>query len=381
MIEQVLIFSSILVVVSVACVVYHGRLPKDEHNALNAVHKMISIVPEATQKSIFDQRFLRVTERNGVSSTASQGTAPMVHLEPVDDHIPWLHIPKTGTSFVNVLLHYACQNAPTKRPMGTWGLHAWEEYASNSEYKCSQEYSRIPFLFPSYEEDHHSFHAIVTDEIYKHNKGKLIGMLRDPKSHRMSLTKHKYLDDYGTKLFKSFARNHGLAEDDKSLSTFLGFVRGVEAGALLGSRNVFRYKKEDKQEQALVDLAKHRLTEGFQYIGITNRYPESVCLFYSKFAKPGDSSGTDKTCKPVVFRAVNTADSHVSAFNFTDADWDYFESYDDEIDREIYNHALELFEADLIRYGITKDSCVARGCWPEETTAVEKRREDWEDSG
>ena len=68
----------------------------------------------------------------------------------------------------------------------------------------------------------------------------------------------------------------------------------------------------------------------------------------------------------MVFNPTNTAQDHSSQFNFTSDDWKYFESYDDEVDREIYNHALQLFEADLARFGVTKKACVARDCWPKE---------------
>mmetsp|Transcript_19508 Transcript_19508/g.33518 ORF Transcript_19508/g.33518 Transcript_19508/m.33518 type:complete len:411 (+) Transcript_19508:39-1271(+) len=292
------------------------------------------------------------------------GDAPMIHLDPVDGHFPWLHIPKTGSSFVNVLIQFACANFPAEEPLSTGGVNHFNEYTSNSEYECSQEYAGIPFLA----ED--SFHQPVTDAVYQQNKGKLMGMLREPKSHRVSYAKHKFMKHYGSEGWKEYISINGLPKDDKTFKTMLGFNRGFETSFLAGPRHAFRYKDDEEEQREILDEAKHRLTEGFQYIGITNRYPESVCLFYSKFAKPGDDTGTDKSCKPVVFKPVNTAagcdGERVAEFNFTDADWEYFEDYDDEIDREVYNHALELFEADLVRYGVTRESCIARGCWPEE---------------
>jgi len=332
------------------------------------------------QRTSIISRHLRARAGGGDSSSNTLGTAPMVHLESVDRHLPWLHIPKTGSSFANVLFQYACANGPSIKPL-RGGPHHWEKYTLDSQYECSQEYSLFPYLYPSDGLDYKDFHAPLSDDIYEHNKGKLVGMLRDPREHKMSLVKHKYSWHVGRESWKSFISSHSLSENDKSLSTFLEYARGYEAGYLIGMRGTFHDRKEAKKEKALVDLAKQRLTEGFQYIGITNRYPESVCLFFSKFAKPGDSSGSDKTCKSVVFKPVNTADGHVSSFNFTNADWDYFETFDDDIDREIYNHALAMFEADLVRYGVTRESCIARGCWPDQSTAVEERTSGWEKSG
>ena len=160
-----------------------------------------------------------------------------------------------------------------------------------------------------------------------------------------------------------------MPEDDKWLSTFLAYERAIETFYLFGERFHHPFGLNNQYfEKMLVNLAKQRLNEGFQFIGITNRWEESVCLFFSKFIKPGDESGTERSCRPEVFEPINTASSHRSAFNFTKEDLKYFDSYDDEIDRETYNHALRLFEADLLRYGVTRDACISRGCWPEADT-------------
>mmetsp|Transcript_1001 Transcript_1001/g.1749 ORF Transcript_1001/g.1749 Transcript_1001/m.1749 type:complete len:387 (+) Transcript_1001:97-1257(+) len=349
MVERATIFTSVFLAVCAVSAIY---LRQFSNRATNTLRN--------NGRSIFVQRRLRTQTEDG-----AQDTSPMVPLESVGGHIPWLHIEKTGSSFVNVLLHYACANAPSDEAMAG-GPHHWEHRTSVSEYECSDDYTFFPYLYPANNLDYKDFHAPLFDAIYEHNKGNLVGMLRDPRSHRLSFAKHKYLEQYGSDGWIKFTSKRGYSETDKSLRVFLEYMKGFETAVLAGQRPIFRSGLDKKKERAVIDLAKQRLREGFQYIGITDRYLESVCLFYSKFSKPGDDSGADKTCKPVVFMPVNVASDHMVAFNFTDADWEYYEDYDDKIDREIFEFATELFEADLLRYGVTRESCIARGCWPED---------------
>eukprot|EP00581_Thalassiosira_minuscula_P013461 CAMPEP_0183717498 /NCGR_PEP_ID=MMETSP0737-20130205/11102_1 /TAXON_ID=385413 /ORGANISM="Thalassiosira miniscula, Strain CCMP1093" /LENGTH=384 /DNA_ID=CAMNT_0025946959 /DNA_START=83 /DNA_END=1237 /DNA_ORIENTATION=- len=375
--------SVVLLTVCALGVVYYQQASHNVSDALNTAKGMIRAVSESTRVSILDKRHLRVgTENyNYSSSSTTQGNAPMIHLESVDDHFAWFHIEKTGSSFVNTLQYYACANPPKK--LGTGGANHWaDEVTSISEYQCAKEYSQNPRL--------RGFHEPLNHDIYEHYKGKLVGMLREPKSHRISYAKHKFLNLYydtyesgkpkGRHKWQKFISQNGFPEHDQRASTYLQFMRGFETSWLVGEPWVFQIHRET--ERALIDLAKHRLNEGFQYIGITNRYAESVCLFYSKFQKPWDSSGSDKTCKPQVFEAVNTAASHeIQEFEFTEEDLKYLESWDDEIDREVYNYALELFEADLRRYNVTQEACIAKGCWPEPTDIEEGKGGEMDKSG
>ena len=104
-------------------------------------------------------------------------------------------------------------------------------------------------------------------------------------------------------------------------------------------------------------MAKRRLLEGFQYIGITNRYSESVCLFNIKF---------DGKCKQIMFKNVNPANSHPMAFNFSTEDMAFLKTYQDSIDDELYHFANSIFEKELQKYGVTKEFCASQGCWPDE---------------
>lgn len=134
---------------------------------------------------------------------------------------------------------------------------------------------------------------------------------------------------------------------DDRFRTFLDFMEGSMTKHLANvsesAWNVSTKSVSPGRRAEIIDSAKKRLSEGFQYVGITNRYAESICLFFIKFAKPGNrSSSTEPLCKPAVLKSLNTATEHKqSSFNFTEEDLIYFETYDDTADREVYNHAFE----------------------------------------
>lgn len=284
--------------------------------------------------------------------------APVLRVKPVDNHFAWLHIEKTGSTFITVLLHYACANAPPDRTIwvGEFKLIVAEE-----ESRCDEKYIGDPFLTASANQSKQEFHEKLKVPIYEHNKGRLIGMFREPISHRISLAKHKFDEFYEREDYGKFLSRNGFPTNDTRLSNFLQFTEGFQTSRLAGTPE---FSTGINNKTADINLAKRRLTNGFQYIGITNRWAESVCLFFFKFKKPGKHSIREPLCPPAVFGAVNTAGEHSAAFNFTDEDMKYLENYDDPADREVYNHALQLFEAELHRYGVTEESCAAKGCWP-----------------
>lgn len=285
-------------------------------------------------------------------------------INTVDDHFAWFHIEKTGTSFVNVLLHYACSNATKKiknnknnatKDLLLRAVHPYERVTSNNKYICARKYLRYPFLSTA-SNTTGAYHQALTNEIYEYNKGKLIGLFREPRQHRVSLLKHKYLEIIQHRLWLDFSRIRRNSANETSFMVMLDFLRGYETAMVLGDRDLFRRNVTSSQIDLHLSAAKTRLQEGFQFIGITNRYSESVCLFNMKFG--GE-------CKQVMFQKVNQASDHPDAFKFSEADWRYFEKYDDYIDRQLYNYVENIFEKELELYKISEKNCAAIDCWPQ----------------
>ena len=274
-------------------------------------------------------------------------------INTVDDHFAWLHIEKTGTSFVNVLLHYACSNITEDLILRA--VHPYEQVTSNHQFICATKYLRYPFLSKA-SNTTGAYHQSLTHDIYNYNKGNLIALFREPKQHRISFLKHKYSEVIEGRAWKKFSHLRRHKPNTTSLMDMLDFLRGYETAMLLGDRNLFRKNLTSSQVDLYLSEAKKRLQEGFQFIGITNRYSESVCLFNVKFGGH---------CKQVMFQKVNKASNHPDAFNFSKADWGFFEKYDDYVDRQLYNYVENIFEKELKMYKISEKSCAAIGCWPQ----------------
>jgi len=96
-------------------------------------------------------------------------------------------------------------------------------------------------------------------------------------------------------------------------------------------------------------LALKRLDEGVAFVGITEQWDLSMCLFHAKFGGP---------CTAADFVNVNPGtNSTESAY-----DTSGLEGFVDEHDDLIFAEVTRIFHADLERFGVTVASCEAT-CW------------------
>ena len=292
------------------------------------------------------------SSKNTVSTGVSKSNAvetvgvPLNKLQGMDGRFSWLHIPKTGSSFINVLLRHACRNVPPKFHLPYVDWYGRTVDRNGNEWQCDSQFSKLPYLIDPLG-NQPMFHLKLFKRVYDRFKGNLVGMLREPKEHFVSLVNHKFHEQVDN-------------------ITIFDFGRGFQTSYLVGHGYFVATGNEDVgiQHQALIDLAKKRLDEGFQFLGITNRYEESVCLFHLKF-----ETGR---CDESEFLAINTAilrsdenggvdkDGHV----WTPEELRQLEDYVDPIDGPVYEYAESLFEAELQKFGVTEEKCREIGCWP-----------------
>jgi len=341
------------------------KIPQEKQNKMNKNKNnlrddtgSIKTINEANKATIDGSSLALSLRKNDSIAKPASTSMPMPHpLEPVGHHFAWHHIEKTGSSFVNALFHYACANGPTAAIQP----RQYGKKFADKGFQCDKKFSGLPFLTTESESEnafHSNLNLKLKPDVYEYNKGRLVGMIREPKSHRVSLAEHKYVKSgYSTKV------------KDGRFSSFLEYVEGFLTHQLAPIKRVHGgyggYSCQNNCPQE-IELAKQRLTEGFQYVGITDRWAESMCLFFFKFSKPGNRTGTtEPLCHPAVFANPNPHYG-TSQFNFTEEDLEYLKTYDDPNDRQIYNHAVDIFEADMRRYGVTREACAARGCWPKQ---------------
>lgn len=98
-------------------------------------------------------------------------------------------------------------------------------------------------------------------------------------------------------------------------------------------------------------LAIQRLRSGFVFVGITEQWDMSICLFHAKFGG-----------KCHAYEKVNTRPGrYLSTDHPSYYDTEELGGFTDVFDRQLYMEAVAMFEEDVELYGLTRESC-ARMC-------------------
>jgi Sulfotransferase family len=108
--------------------------------------------------------------------------------------VVWLHVPKTGTSFFNVLLHAFCPHVP-----------GWALLADHQNAVDFQRHEPVVQWCHSFQLDTHT-HAPLTDARRPH----AVTMLRDPTERILSA----YFDDMHAFPIRSLVKADALASED-----------------------------------------------------------------------------------------------------------------------------------------------------------------------
>lgn len=294
-------------------------------------------------------------------------------IQGMDGRFAWLHIEKTGTSFTNALLRLACDNVPA-------GFHSitpneYEESIRNlmleNPSACREDFRLVPFLEPEWKQ----WHSWLSEDLYEHFRGALVGFFREPAAHRKSLFTHRY-DQVIKRVHYDELKEYMTKKANGELSVnpiqvFLEYTRGYQMERLTNTKfhqPTFWEQDELHQKGIVLEsfrMAKERL-QNFQFVGITNRYDESMCLFHFMFHFP-------RGCDIGVFRAMNTASGHTPpSYNLTEHDIETMKTHNYDIDGLLYDEALRIFETNLRLYGVSEESCIKAQCWPTATAGPKR---------
>ena len=105
-----------------------------------------------------------------------------------------------------------------------------------------------------------------------------------------------------------------------------------------------------KMTRADAEEAARRVREGFSFVGITEDWDLSICLLHKMFGGACQASDFEDT-RP----SSETKSAHA------DYDIDELMGWHDDVDRVVYDAAVEVFQGNLIAYGVSHDSC--RECY------------------
>ena len=190
---------------------------------------------------------------------------------------------------------------------------------------------------------------------YTASKGKLMGFFRDP-DQRILSGYHRLVNTFTEGCF-----NWNEAPDCASgVQSWMAIQRGprqpilefadlwkggmtFQLTAATGSPlDVIRPKVtlDDAREAA------RRVKEGFAFVGITEEWDLSICLFHKMFGG---------RCQAIEFE--DTRPSFSGKTSDTEYNTSELMGFHDDIDAVVYDAALQVFKAHLIAYNVTYESC------------------------
>lgn len=217
----------------------------------------------------------------------------------------WVHIPKTGTSFINTLIHYGCAFDTQKHIMPNWqtrqrratALAKHEsDFRSALFSKAAQSTPGVeildesefwkqyppekfcPRLYGNCSGGNGCAYGMLSHEQYANqHRGKLLTFVREPTSLYTSIITHLYSEkgiitrpeDLTPALVKHFCAH-------KFSSVLTSGVLGLS-----------KKDKKRKMGKSDADLACATLKTDFFFIGDTRKWAESILLFHCmSYAKP-----------------------------------------------------------------------------------------------
>jgi len=312
------------------------------------------------------------------------------HTAPI--RVAWVHVPKTGTSFATTLMHYANSSLPTSVVVargGTCTVQCDPTVGRTPCRPCIRSHGAkhatlfpeaFPFdtwfrgVFPVGDErdtagsqhfwfgDHFPIGGENDSPYYERHRGHLFAMFREPSRRHVS-------DYVRARHLGAVYRGRGVGQmgfllrnpppGQQSLLEHARMTQGLTVRMLATNQRCFSINNSIRNTCAEVpdgalELARRRLSEGFAYVGDTDEWETSICLFHAMFG--GRCLGVEMINSRPTSDAAADLDAQEALAeelkgNFTDP-----------IDAVLYADARLRFEHDLRTYGVTPERCAAMGC-------------------
>jgi len=176
--------------------------------------------------------------------------------------------------------------------------------------------------------------------IYQIIKGHIVGLFRQPEQRAIS--------QYYNKISSG-----ALKEEDVSMLDYAKSVAGLQFQYILSEGLNDGFPLPVSPSPTNVALALRRIREGFAFVGLTDEWGLSVCLFHAKFGAE---------CQAFEFNNIHLGAMRNSSTELYDTS--ALRGWVDVVDSEIFAEASQIFQEDMQRFDVSSLSC-AQWCWPE----------------
>lgn len=238
------------------------------------------------------------------------------------DAITWFHPPRTGSSlaFTLVLSPRLCQW--TVKGLSQFELPAIPAGA------VSDHCPRLSVPDSCARDENYVLCAEfgIGDMVYQQVEGKLAGMFRDPLVRVLSDWSHT------CELNPSC---------ETTPASYAVQYEGCVTMMLTRDGNLIHCEVGDRPTFEEAALAKERVSTGFSFIGMTDDWDLSMCLFNAMFSNP---------CNARQFLADS---GHIgNAYNVSELD-----GWVDRFDTGVWEVAQDIFQSNLLKYGVSAEEC------------------------
>jgi hypothetical protein len=291
--------------------------------------------------------------------------------------VAWFHVSKTGTSICNTLYHtpgicplFSADNYIDDAESGSWdkswgnkdelcpggfstSYRAMNTKNNNTRLKGNLVNGPDPVDFSTQPYNHMGIGGLK-GRFYIMNRGRFVTMLRQPEQRLISMYYHygpQKMYDQSDNLQIRVWPYSSMKHSSVSLREYAEFNGGCTVKQLTWdvldpcqSFPLPRPKSDD------VSLAITVLQEGFAFVGITEQWALSVCLFRVMFG--GQCLASDfLDIRPGSFSNASESESGY--------DTSELQGWTDVWDRPVYDEALSMFASTRKVYGVDDSSCAA----------------------
>jgi hypothetical protein len=248
--------------------------------------------------------------------------------------VAWFHVPKTGTSFCNTLYHTpgVCELFPREKYIGdSTSAGSWDPTWRGMDVLCPGGFSA------TYRPATSGNHGGLDDSLWGLNRGHLVTMLRQPEQRLISGYNHEGHMEWPLDTPPANVREYAEVMAG-------GTVRQLARGGGHASGELPLPTSDE------VSVAIDRLREGFAFVGITEQWDLSVCLFRAMFG--GVCVGTD-------FSNTRLGNESTGSSLY---DTSELQGFVDQYDGPVYAEALAMFSKGVKLYDVEEGKCTA-DCW------------------